>query len=206
MLALADILPDYKASLHDAASVFKGTQADPDADFKRHLAIAARALGIDGKRSSTRMATLTLIADQSDYTDVPADLVRPKVSDWGSGNLPLWDRPPGPLPVLCLVSDSAGAPLLVLTPPPTSAQIAAYGSAYRFYYLAAPVITDATSTVRDSDRDLVLLRAMVEAAREMVNRNLHKPVQLSPGSGSFPSNQTPAAWFSTLMDEYQRAV
>ena len=206
MLQLADILPDYKASLHDAASVFKGTADDADADFKRHLATAARAIGIDGKRTSTRLGTLTLVANQTDYTDVPADLVRPNVSDWGSTHLPVWDRPPGPLPVLCLVSDAAGDPLLVLTPPPSSCQISVYGSTYRYYYLAAPVLTDAQSTVRESDRDLVLLRAMVEAAREMVNRNLHKPVQLSPGSGSYPSNQTPAGWYSALLDEYRRSV
>lgn len=205
MLSLADLLPDYKASLHDAASVFKGTAEDADADFKRHLAIAARALGNDGKRVTTRMATLALIAGQVDYTTVPADLVRPKVSDWGIGVVPVWEQPAGALPVLRLSFAADDTPVLSLSPPPNAAQIAVFGSTYRFYYLAAPLITDTASTVREGDQDLLLLRAQVEAARELVNRNLHKPVQLSPGSGSYPANQTPAGWYALLLDEYRKA-
>jgi len=204
-LSLADVLPDYKAALHDAASVFKGTQADPDADFKRHLQTAARALGRDGKRSATQLGTLTLLAGQATYTDVPADLVAPKVSDWGVGEQPAWMIPPGALPVMRLATQD-GAPVLVLRPAPSAAQIAAFGAAYRYYYLAAPVLDADASTVADADRDLLVLRAMVEAARELVNRNLHKPVAMQPGSGSYPSNQTPAGWYQMLLDEYRKAA
>ncbi|MBN8922352.1 MAG: hypothetical protein BGP10_12400 [Rhodanobacter sp. 68-29] len=213
-LSLASLLPDYKAALHDAASVFKGTPAgadpatqpaDPDADFKRHLGIAARAIGIDGKRSCTRLGALTLVAGQSLYTDVPEDLLTPKASDWGIGAVPVWQQPAGALPVVRL-SDQDGAPVLVLTPAPSAAQISTFGADYRYYYLATPVLTDSGSTLRDGDRDLVILRAMVEAARELVNRNLHKPIALSPGSGSYPSNQTPASWHAMLLAEYKAAA
>ena len=61
-------------------------------------------------------------------------------------------------------------------------------------------------SLRDGDRDLVILRAQVEAVRELVSRNLHKPVQMSPGTGGMPSNQTPAAWYDRLLDEYRRAA
>lgn len=213
-LTLASLLPDYKAALHDAASVFKGTPegadpeanpADPDADFKRHLLTAVRALGIDGKRSCTRLGTLSLLPGQAVYTDVPEDILIPKASDWGIGIVPPWQQPAGALPIARL-SDKDSVPVLVLSPPPSAAQIDAFGSAWRYYYLATPVLTDAGSTLKEGDRDLIILRAMVEAARELVNRNLHKPVALSPGSGSYPSNQTPAGWYQMLLAEYQAAA
>lgn len=215
-LSLATLLPDYKASLHDAASVFKGTPAgpgdppvppaDPDADFKRHLMTAARALGIDGKRSCTKLGELALVPGQSVYTTVPDDILIPKASDWGIGVVPLWQQPNGALPVVRLTGDAEGNDVLVLSPPPNQQQINAFGSAYRYYYLATPVLNDVGSTLREGDRDLIILRAMVEAARELVNRNLHKPVMLSPGSGSYPSNQTPAGWHQALLAEYKAAA
>lgn len=213
-LTLASLLPDYKASLHDAASVFKGTPAgtdpttepaDPDADFRRHLMIAARALGVDGKRTCTRLASLSLEAGKSVYAEAPADILIPKASDWGLGVMPVWQQPAGALPIVRLVQTD-DTPVLVLSPAPSAAQICAFGADYHFYYLAAPVLTDTGSTLRETDRDLVILRAQVEAARELVNRNLHKPVQLSPGSGSYPSNQTPAGWYQMLLAEYRAAA
>lgn len=213
-LTLASLLPDYKAALHDAASVFKGTPAgtdpiadpaDPDADFKRHLLTAVRAIGIDGKRSCTRLGTLSLIAGQAVYTTVPDDILVPKASDWGIGTVPVWQQPAGALPIARL-TDQDGVPVLVLSPPPSDQQIAAFGSAWNYYYLATPVLTDSGSTLKEGDRDLIILRAMVEATRELVNRNLHKPVQLSPGSGSYPSNQTPASWHQVLLAEYKAAA
>lgn len=214
MLTLASLLPDYKASLRDAASVFAGTPAgadpqtqpaDPDADFKRHLLIAVRAIGIDGKRSCTKLGHLILQAGVAQYTAVPDDILIPKASDWGVGAVPVWQQPPGALPIVRL-TDDAGTPVLVLSPPPSEQQICAFGAEYRYYYLATPVLTDAGSTLKEGDRDLIILRAMVEATRELVNRNLHKPVQLSPGSGSYPSNQTPASWHQALLAEYKAAA
>lgn len=204
-LSLATLLPDYKASLRDAASVFKGTDADADADFKRHLGTAARAIGMDGKRNCTRLGQLTLLAEQSDYTDVPDDILLPKNSDWGIGRMAAWQQPAGALPVVRL-TELDGVPLLVLSPAPSAEQIAAYGADYRYYYLAAPVLTDAGSSLKDGDKDLVILRAQVEAAREMVMRNLQKPVALSPGSGSSPANMTAAGWYAALLDEYRKAA
>ncbi|MGS1128475.1 hypothetical protein ACVCL3_15880 [Rhodanobacter sp. UC4437_H4] len=215
MLTLASLLPDYKASLRDAASVFTGTPAgadpianpaDPDADFKRHLLTAVRAIGIDGKRSCTKLGQLALQAGVAVYSDVPADILEPKASDWGVGTLPAWQQPAGALPVARLTVDATDTPLLVLSPPPSAEQIAAFGATWRYYYLATPVLTDAGSTLKEGDRDLIILRAMVEATRELVNRNLHKPVQLSPGSGSYPSNQTPASWHQALLAEYKAAA
>jgi len=214
-LTLASLLPDYKASLHDAASVFRGTPAgadpttqpaDPDADFKRHLLTAVRAIGVDGKRSCTKLGQLTLQAGVAKYTDVPADILIPKASDWGIGAVPVWQQPAGALPIVRLTTDVDDTAVLVLSPPPSAEQISAYGADYRYYYLATPVLTDAGSTLKEGDRDLIILRAMVEATRELVNRNLHKPVQLSPGSGSYPSNQTPASWHQVLLAEYKAAA
>lgn len=212
-LTLDAVLPDYKASLHDAASVFVGTKAgpggdpaaDPDADFKRHLAIAARALGIDGKRSCTRLGTLNLVAGAAQYAAVPDDLIAPKASEWGIGRLPLWEAPPGPLPIVRL-TELDGAPVLMLSPAPTQAQINAYGSSYAYYYLATPTLTATGSTLRDGDRDLLILRAQVEACREMVLRNMHKPVAIGAGQSPGAPNLSAAAMYDRLLAEYRAAA
>lgn len=206
-LTLDQLLPDYKASLLDAASVFKGTQDDPDADFKRHLATAARALARD-KRPRTLLVSVPLQIGVADYDVLPDDFLLPKASDWGVFDGPIWNRPRDPLPVPHVRESDGDKRILVLSPAPTCAQINAYGAAYRLTYLATHQITDdaATSTVRDSDRDLLLLRALIEAVTEMVNRNLHKPVQLSPGAGTAAANSTPAGWREALLKQYREAA
>ncbi|HET8555284.1 MAG TPA: hypothetical protein VFL78_10695 [Rhodanobacteraceae bacterium] len=205
-LTLDQLLPDYKASLLDAASVFKGTPEDPDADFKRHLGAAARVMARD-KRPRTLLLSVTLQAGVTDYDVLPDDFLLPKISDWGVFQGPIWHRPRDPLPIPH-VWESGGARILVLSPAPTSAQINAFGATYRLTYLAAQQLTNdaATSTVQEADRDVLLLRALIEAVTEMVNRNLHKPVQLSPGSGSTAGNSTPAAWRNALLQQYREAA
>jgi hypothetical protein len=204
-VTFANLLTDYKASLNDAASVFTDAH---DADFKRHLNAAARALAL-GKRPRTKVGELTLVADQQTYTTVPADLLLPKSALWGlSGEAP-WNLPRGPLPTLTLATGDDDAPMLVLSPAPTACQIAAYGSTYRYWYFAAHTLTDAECTIAERDVNLVILRAQVEAMRELTFRNFIKPVTLRAGSGaagSQPRNGQPAHLFEALLHEFNGAA
>lgn len=206
-LAWGDLLPDYKASLNDAANVFTGSEVDPDADFKRHLTRAAEALSRE-KRTRTVMAELTLVAGQSLYEDVPDDLIVTKVSAWPENYVLPWDAPSGPMPSLRCIETATGR-AIALTPAPSSAQLAKFGSTYRYYYLAQHFITEeaSTSTLAVKDQALLMLRAQVEAMRELSFRGYAKPVTLRGGAGVAGSqqtrNQTPAALWDLLMQEYR---
>lgn len=207
-LTIAELLPDYKASLNDAADVFGNDSSSPtqDENLTRHLNVAASALSADGKRRRIRYGTLSVIADQSFY-EVPDDLIAPRTSLW-SNTAREWDRPPGQIPAVYLF-DGPDGKVLRLEPAPTAPQITFYGSTFTFVYLAANAITgDAgTSTLTENDRYIVILRAQVEAMREMTFRNIHKPVQLRAASGGgSTSNMQPSALYEKLLDEYKDAA
>lgn len=208
-LTVTDLLPDYKASLNSARSVFgEDNTSEQTANLTRHLQAAARAIAL-GKRPRTRQGLLTLVADQPSYASVPDDLLLPKVALWGMANMARpWCNPPGALPILTLADGVDGAPQLMLTPAPSAEQIAVYGTEYRYYYFAAHQITDQvdTSTLQERDRALVILRAQVEAMRETAIRNAHKPVTLRDGGGGLGRNTTPAALYEQLLAEYERAA
>jgi hypothetical protein len=208
-LTLDELLPDYTASLNDARLVFgEDESVDQAENLTRHLHAAAAAISID-KRPRTAQASLTLVADQDAYTDVPADLLTPKFGLWGTDRLrAIWRAPRGPLPTLTLAQTAAG-PALILTPAPSCEQIDAWGATYRYYYFASHAITDtaSTSTLAARDKGLVILRAQVEAMRETAMRNAHKPVTLRDASagGGQTRNTTPAALYAALLAEYERA-
>lgn len=200
-MSKADLIADLKAGLMDAAGLFT---AAADADFVRHLAVAARDLA--RFRPRTMLGTITVSADVMTYP-APVDMVGAKYPLWGvneRGRCRQWDRRyPGPLPRLALVGDEVH-----LTPAPSAEQIAALGSAYKFYYYATHQIADdaAQTTVRAADRHLLLMRASAEAMTELANRSVVNPVQLHRGLGSMPSNSSPAAWARELMRQYQEAA
>ncbi|MGC8165252.1 hypothetical protein ACP3WT_27055, partial [Salmonella enterica] len=62
------------------------------------------------------------------------------------------------------------------------------------------------TTISPGDRDLLILRAQAEAMREMVMRNIKKPVQQRDGLNSAPKNMTPSAFYDKLMEEWARRV
>lgn len=200
-----DLVGLHKRSLLDAASVFT---AAADADFIRHLSVAGRALAADSKRVRTMAGTLQLVAGQARYA-APADLHQVKTSPWGVAETQAapWNAPRGPLPQLRLVQDGDDR-LLCLSPGPTAAQIQAFGTAYPFYYFAAYVIPASGPTaVTDSELDLLLLRAKVEALRELAIRNHAKPVTMHGGAGEgIARNQTAAALYEKFLAEYERAA
>jgi hypothetical protein len=200
----ASLVADLKASLQDAAEVF--TAAD-DADFKRHLAHAAADFG---RRFPRRVrGSVTVEADKAEYP-APAGMLRPLRAAWSDTarrNYRPWDRGwPEPDPRLSLEADDTGARVLVLSPPPSQAQITQLGATFPFVYEAGHQIGTqaADTTISDARRGLLLLRAQAEAMKELAARNLKKPVQLRDGQGGAPRNGVPAALHQQLMDEFER--
>lgn len=202
-----DLVADLKASLNDAATSFKTAQ---DGDFKRHITVSALALG--EKRPRTLFATLALVADQADYA-APALFLSFKFHQWGTAPRKApqpWETGyPGKLPVVRPVETNADPVTrkLYLDPPPTSAQICALGSEFRYYYYGGHVV-DATAnktTVPAGDRGLLLLRAQAEAMRELALRNVMKPVMMREGLASQPRNGTPSFLYQELLKEFKDA-
>lgn len=201
----AEILALYKRSLLDAAAVFT---APDDADFLRHLRIAAREIAVC-KRTRTAYGTLSLVPGQDLYP-APENLLLPKVSAWGVTNsLAPWDLPRGPLPALSLVEDGPEGRALRLSPAPSAHQVRVFGAEYPYYYLSAHELPDTgPSTITQRELNLLILRAQVEALREMTVRNHNKPVNLRQGEGlsGVARNMTPAALYAAFLNEYQEAA
>lgn len=203
----ADLVADFKASLHDAASVFT---AASDGDFKRMLGIAA--LAFSRIRSRTLVGALDLVADQHDYA-VPEDFLSFKSALWGIAPLARakpWEKSwPGRMPVARYLETAADTFKLYLDPPPSAGQIGALGAEFRFYYYAKHKIdaTDAAkTTILPGERGRLILRAQAEAMRELAMRNIMKPVQMRDGVSSVTRNGTPAALYEALMREFEGGV
>lgn len=197
------LVNDLKGVLMDAAVKF--TQAN-DADFDRHLEIAAQAMS--QVRPLTRIGTLTLTADQPNYP-APTDLLRVKMPLWGVSERARrqpWARNwPGVLPSLSLI-DNVGVRELWLAPSPSAAQIADLGANYRFYYFAAHQIGAQISdtTLQLGDRHLLLIRAAAQALQELAHNGVSKPVQLgSAGVGGMPKNGTPGDLAQALLELFE---
>lgn len=203
----ADLVTDLKASLNDATSTFT---AASDADFKRHLAVAALAFA--RIRPRTLVDSLTLVADQVEYT-VPTDFVAFKSSLWGiaprTRPQPWESTWTGRLPDVRYAEKSDGTKKLCLDPAPTAAQINTLGAEYRYYYYAGHVIsaTAANTTILPGERDRLLLRAQAEAMRELAIRGVKKPVSLRDGSGGSVSRHgTPGYLYEQMLDEFMKAA
>lgn len=203
-MSKADLVADLKASLHDAASVFT---AAADADFERLLNLAAAALG--SKRPRRLRGSLTLVADTADYP-APAGMIYLIHDAWSDpSRVPKpWEASfPGVLPRVSLI-ELAGDQTLLFSPPPSAAHLSALGSDYSFIYRAAHSIatTAADTTLQPDDRGLLLLRAQVEALREIAVRNSAKPIALRDGLSGAPKNGTASYLFESLQREYEAAA
>lgn len=199
-----ELIEAHKAALNDAAQLFQDGNAADDSGFLRHLRVAARAIS-ERKRPRTMVASLALVAGQALYP-APEDLVDVKVGDWGVAeqHRDPWRYPRDPLPSVRRV-EHAGEIQLQLSPAPTSEQINAFGTTYRLYYQAAHLVPDAgDTTITAREVDLLLLRALVEAMRELAVRNHNKPITLRGGSGGPTAAQTRNANAPALYEAFRR--
>lgn len=194
----ADLVADLKASMGNTSSVFV---AAADADFKRFL---AQALGdMQVKRPITKLGSVTLAPGEPSYALAAADFARLKFDLWRDPaklGKPWSPGYAGPLPKLCAHWDGAGWSL-AFDPAPNERLIGLLGAECKFWYFAKHQIgaEAAATTVNPQDRGLLLLRAQVEAMRELAVRNTNKPVQLRDGLSGTPRNSTPAALHEVLM-------
>src|SRR5574343_213091 len=202
--ALADLVADLKASLQDSAQAFT---APGDADFIRNI----KAALVDVNRRAYRLftgevpptrASLPLVAGQIAY-DAPADcraFISHEWGKWAQRDYDPWDDAyPRKLPIARLRSLN-GETRLYLSRAPTSAEISLYGSAYEFDYL--PMI--GMSNLPDSAYDLLLLRAQVEAVKELGFRAMTKPIALRTGTGA--PQGAPMQVYQALMADFERRI
>jgi hypothetical protein len=194
---LADLVQDLKGSLKDAWNAF---DAPDNADWVRHLTAAAQDFG--RVRPATMAGSLSLEEGVSDYP-APAGFVRFKLSLWSSSQTRTpkpWEKTwCGPFPRVH-VADG----LLVLDPAPTAQQIAILGSEYRFFYYAGLVVGAAESTVQESERGLLILRAQAEAMRELAMRGVTRPTSTRDGYSGTPREGSPAVLAREFLAEFER--
>jgi len=161
------------------------------------------------KTRRTSVVRLTLQSGVDSY-DAPADLIDVKFSQW-AGSLSSapkpWEFKPGKLPRPSLYEEG-GVNKILLNPAPTAYQIANLGAEYPLFYYSAYSIgaTEAETNIPAKYRDLLLIRATVQALMELANMGVAKPVALGNGGvGSMPKNGMPAAlatsWLSIFEGE-----
>ncbi len=63
----------------------------------------------------------------------------------------------------------------------------------------------ADTTIANTDRGLLLLRAQAEAMLEISLHNANKPVQVRDGYSGTARNSTPAALYESLLREWRSA-
>lgn len=205
-MSQASLVADLKASLHDSGKVFL---AADDGDFKRFLAQALPDLSV--KRPVTRSGAIALEADVDRYPLALAlgDFSSYKTHSWADMTRAprMWEPGyPGAVPRVHAQFDGE-AWALVFTPAPSATQLAVFGNLFRFWYFARHLIgeTSADTTVNPLDRGLLLLRAQVEALREIAIRNASKPVSMRDGMSGTPRNATPAALAEQLLGMFREA-
>lgn len=199
-MSLADLVVTHKAALMDAADVFASAGAE---DLEQHLKTAAD----DFRRvkPNVQYGEITLVADQRAYA-LPADIGDYKYDTWGQRRLQPWETGySGRLPRTQLAV-VAGVKKLVLDPAPTQANIDEAGSVLSYYHVVPHTIhaTDgAQTTIPLALRGLLILRAQVEAMRQLAMRNSMKPVQMMEGFGNTSRNGTASYLFEALSQEFE---
>jgi hypothetical protein len=196
------LVTDFKSSLRDAADKFN---AAADADFIRLLDIAA--LAMCEVRTLVKRSSVTLEADVIDYP-APANIIRVTRTMWGRNERrarkPYDSGYPQYLPNLCLIETDTGFGL-ELSRPVTAIELADIGAQCDYFYSRKHSIADAAAdtTIKAADRDLLILRAQAEAAKELAFRNVGKPVSMRDGVSNTPRNGTPAALAESLLNEWR---
>jgi hypothetical protein len=204
-MSRADLVLALKASLHDVASVFDGDTAAPDANFERFLLQALPDMQI--KRPATRLGTVELRAGVARMSvgSSNAGFAAFKTYLWGDDcKIKPWSPDyPGTLPRVS-ASFEAGQWWLNFSPAPSGRQISVHGSQFDFWYYAQHTIGELPegTTIGLQDRGLLILRAQVEAMRELAIRNAGKPVAMRDGVSGQSRNSTPSAMADALMRQF----
>lgn len=197
-MTLTDLIADHKAQLGKAVERFR---AADDADYIRHLALAAHRM--NHKHPRVRMSMLPVTAGVVDYP-AAAGSIAIIAHEWGIGarHHPWDDDFVGFAPWIRQVEGDDG-PRWRLSNLPTANQIVAWGPTIPVRYQAAHEISATVITAQDSDRALVLLAALIEAMRDLSTETT--VVQLHKGLTGLPTAGTPAYLYERLLTEFERA-
>jgi hypothetical protein len=204
-MSKADLVASLKDSLHDAAKVFVASDpATPDAEFERFLLQALPDMQM--KRPVTKLGSVTLTANFPRYSlGSVAGFAAFKTQLWGDTcKLKPWEPGyPGAVPRVSASYD-AGQWWLDFDPAPTDKAIGVWGSKFDFWYFGAHVIgaDAADTTINAQDRGLLILRAQVEAMRELGIRNAGKPVSMRDGFSGQPRNGHAAVIWKDLLAHF----
>ncbi len=197
----AGLAASLEKSLLDSASVFAG-------DFGHLLDVALE----DYSRRRPRVLAGKLQLEPGRLTyPCPPDFRSMGARFWGSAqrqNLKPWECGfPVRLPRISVMQTDAGREFL-FDVPPSADQIGWYGADYSFTYHATHILGDGSTrtTVPESDRGLILLRASAEAMREMSMRNVKKPVSTQDSIGGQTRTGTPGALYELFMNAFDEQV
>ena len=195
MLDFDELLAAHKAQLGRAVERFREAN---DADFARHLQLAARWL--DRRWPNVQIGELSLTVGVGVYA-APAGCVAVYAHDWGRYyRTQPWDETgPGYPPLLQLIINPTQ---LYLSPAPTSQQILLWGSVLAYRYRLPHVITATEMTVDDARHADVLLAALIEAMRDLSTETA--AVQLQKGLTGLPNAGSPAYLYQALINEWER--
>jgi hypothetical protein len=207
MFKRSDARTALSKSLLDALTVFG---ADATAQ-QPHLDRQLDAATADFNRVAPRLVstTLTLVADTANYA-APADALRwhsTELIDDQAEKVP-WDEfrlQTVPTPFLTVVE---GTRCWQFRPTPTTFMLDRIGSVYPYTYVAGHKLseTEAETTLQTEQLPLLILRAQVEALRELAIRNAHKPIAVRDGMHSQTKNGTPAAIAEQFMRLWEQLV
>lgn len=193
-----DVIERFRASLLDAAQAFQ------PADLVRLVDVAVVAYS--ERRPLEREGVLKVHARRAIYP-CPPDLECVLACHWGRAEKttrqPWDDNYPGHLPELSVSSTYMGT-VLKLSPAPNADLIARIGEACHYTYGAVHRLDDAGSSLTDGAVPLVILRAQVEAMRELAQKAVTRPMQMRDGLSAMPRNGTPAALYRYLLEEFER--
>lgn len=196
-----EIVAQYSASLLDSKRAFNDTA------IQRHIDIALKALS--EIRPQLKVTVLNIAAGHSLYP-CPTDLIRIHKCNWGkdarSFQRPWDDHYIGSLPYWRICRNDKGERLLIAEPAPTVIQERVIGSRGELVYTAAHVLTDDECSLNDEEIGLLILRAQVEAMREISMKNSTQAYQLREGISSTPMNGTPGYLYIKLSDEFNARV
>lgn len=193
-----DVIERFRASLLDSAHAFQ------PADLARLVDVAV--IAYSERRPLEREGVLKVRARRAIYP-CPPDLECVITCHWGRAEKterqPWDDNYPGHLPELSVSSTYMGT-VLKLSPAPSADLIARIGEECHYTYGAVNRLDDAGSSLTDGAVQLVILRAQVEAMRELAQKAVTRPVQLRDGVSNAPRNGTPAAMYGYLLEEFER--
>lgn len=197
-MSLEQLTKSLKTSLMDSAGLFLD-------ELPQLLTIAAEDLAKVRRR--TLVGSIQLRPGKDIYL-APEDLMDFKLSTWGQQQRktmkPWQPKYPRQLPDVSVLDGSPK--YLVLSFIPTRGQIGLMGSEFRFFYFANHHIDEdgSKTTVSESERNLLLLRAQAEAMKWLSMRNVDKTVSAKHAISGASKGGVPAALYRILLEDWER--